>query len=267
MEVYIEYVIIDNLVMDYILLKQTAILLRKKINKLTIFFAALIGTFGAVVLPLLDIKQAYLFLLKIFLGALISFVAVKHLNFKDYLKYFNVFLLMTFVFGGAVIGAFYLLGINIEDYGGKDIFILPVGISFLCGYALACITKLIVKKTFDTVITDKYRYKCIIKCGKVALKVDGYFDSGNLLYDKKTGLPVALCKTCVIEKLKRRGAVFSKTYEMDFSTVSSGGKLKLYEVDCVLIELGKVNKRTVCMLGEVSDDSFKEQLLLGAYML
>ncbi len=267
MEVYIEYVVLDNLIMDYLLLKQTAVLLKEKFSKLNVFFGALAGTFGAVILPLFSIKKEYLFLLKVCLGAFMCFIAVKHLNFKGYLKYFNVFLLMTFVCGGAVIGVFYLLGISLTDYGGTKSYLLPVGVSVLCGYLLVKITKFAVKKTIDSIITDRYRYKCLIKCGQVALKVDGYFDSGNLLYDTKTGLPVALCKKSVIEKLKKRGAVFLRTSEMDFSTVLNGGKLKLYEIDCILIELGNTNKRTCCMLGEVSDDSFKEQLLLGAYML
>ena len=92
MEVYIEYVILDNLIMDFLLLKETAKLLKLKYKNLQIFIGAIIGTVGAIVFPLLKILPLYVFLLKILLGLLITFVAIKHNRVFDYIKYFNVFL-------------------------------------------------------------------------------------------------------------------------------------------------------------------------------
>ncbi len=264
MEVYIEYVILDNLIMDYLLLKETAILLKVKFKRIRLLFGAIIGVVGAVVFPLLKIGVQYLFLLKILLGALICFVSVNHIKFSAYLKYFNVFLLMTFLIGGAVLGAFYLIGIDIKSYGSYGI---PVGVTVLFGYLLVIGVKKAVKSTINGLITDKFRYKCVLKSGSVAVKATGYFDSGNLLIDPKTGLPVALCKKHVIEKMIKRGAIFPPAREMDYSTVVCGGKLKLYSLDCLLIEGSDGNKRRNCLLGMVGDDAFKEDLLIGAYVL
>lgn len=267
MEVYIEYVILDNLIMDYILLKETAILLKRKFNKLRLTLGAVIGVVGAVVFPLLNIKVEFLFLLKILLGALICFTAVNHRKIFDFLKFYNVFILLTFFLGGAVIGTFYLMGISLDDYGKKASSILPIGVSVLTGYLLVLLVKAILKNTVNTFMTDKYRYKCLIKCGFSTVKVDGYFDSGNLLLDKKTGLPVALCKKFIIDKLNKFEKNCNLVGEMDYSTVGGFGKLELYSVDCMMIEVDGKSKIVNCLLGLAEDNLMKEDLLFGAYLL
>ena len=92
MEVYIEYVIIDNLVMDYLLLKFTAQLLKIKYKKGMVFLGAVIGTLGAVFMPLLALPNNFAFLLKVALGLLIAFVGVSHKSVFAYFKFFNLFL-------------------------------------------------------------------------------------------------------------------------------------------------------------------------------
>ncbi len=267
MEVYVEYVILDNLIMDYILLKETAVLLKEKFSKPRLIIAAAIGALGAVVFPLLKIKVQYLFLLKIALGALICFIAINFNKVSSYIKFFNVFLLLTFLLGGAVIGAFYLLGINLDDYGSKLGGVLPVGLSVLFGYLLVIVAKRIARNAVNGFITDKYRYKCVIKSGAVAIKADGYFDSGNLLIDKETGLPIALCKKRLLERLKKGTPNLRPIGKMKFSTVGSNGVLHLYPVDGMTVEINGKVKFTNCLLGLVDDDSMNEDLLLGAYLL
>jgi len=267
MEVYIEYVILDNLIMDFLLLKETAKLLKLKYKNLQIFIGAIIGTVGAIVFPLLKILPLYVFLLKILLGLLITFVAIKHNRVFDYIKYFNVFLLFTFLLGGAIIGIFYVAGIDIKTYGNRQSGFIPVGVTILLGYLIVFGVKKLLNGAVKGLMTDRYKYNCIIKCGDVALKVSGYYDSGNLLIDDKTGLPIALCKRKIIDKIRKCGGDIKSTREIDFSTVTKEGKLKLYNIDCILIELKKGNKRTNCLLGEVDNKSIKEELLLGAYVM
>ena len=107
----------------------------------------------------------------------------------------------------------------------------------------------------------------MIKRGVVAIKVDGYFDSGNLLIDDKTGLPIALCKKRLLDRLKKGTPNLRPIGEMEFSTVGSVGVLQLYPVDGMTIEINGKVKFTNCLLGLVDDVRMKEDLLLGAYLL
>lgn len=267
MQVYIEYVILDNFIMDYLLIKETSILLRLKYKRLRIVFGAVVGTVGATILPLLKIKPEFAFILKILLGMVICVVSTEYNGLGKFIRFFNVFLLLTFLLGGAVIGVFYVLGIDIKSYGSDFIPVLPVGVSVGCGYLSVIVVKKAVKKAVNGVITDRFRYSCIIKYGTCVVKVNGFYDSGNLLFDGKSGLPIVLCKSKIIKKIQRENDSFISTRELDFSTVSSQGRIKLYAVDCILVEINGVNKRANCLLGEVDGREISEDLLLGAYVL
>ncbi len=267
MQVYIEYVILDNLIMDYVLIKETAKILRVKCKKSRIAVSALIGTLGAVIFPLIKIKSEYLFLLKILLGALICFIARNHGKISRFIKFFNVFLLLTFSIGGGVLGVMYLIGIDLKSYGNTLSGVLPIGITVLIGYLTAIIIKRGVNNTIGDIMTTRFKYDCIIKSGTFAVKVSGYYDSGNLLFDSKTGLPVALCKKRIIDKIKKGNPNFFSKRDMEFSTVSDSGRLNIYEVDCILINVNGTNKKAACVLAEIETDSLREDLLLGAYTL
>lgn len=267
MQVYIEYVILDNFIMDYILIKETARILRVKCKKTRAFFSAFTGTVGAVVFPLIKIKSQYMFLLKILLGALICFIAREHGKISRFIKFYNVFLLLTFSIGGGVIGVMYLIGIDLKSYGNGLSGVLPIGITVLIGYITAIILKRAITNTMGDIMTTRFRYDCIIKSGAYAVKVRGYYDSGNLLFDSKTGLPVVLCKKRIIEKIKKGNPNFFSKRDMEFSTVKGSGRLNLYEVDCILIDVNGTNKKTACVLAEVASEGLREDLLLGAYTL
>ncbi len=103
MQVYIEYAILDNFFVDYFLLRQAAVLLRVPFKKRRLILSSVIGTVVAVVLPLFDLPTVVGFILKILLGTVISFTAVNHRNFLGYIKYFNVFFLLTFFLGCVII--------------------------------------------------------------------------------------------------------------------------------------------------------------------
>lgn len=266
MKVCIEYVILDNLIMNYLLLKETSIILKVKFKKVRLLSASIIGVIGAVIFPLLQIKREYSFLLKILLGLLIVFVAVKHFSLNGYLKYFNVFLLFTFLIGGAVIGVFYLMNVDISKYSSNPS-VLPVGVSVGLAYIVAITVKSIAKKSVNGLITDKYRYKCIINSGQASIRVQGYFDSGNMLVDWKTGLPIVLCKRSVIQKILKEGGKISSPRKTEISTVSSYKSIDLYEIDSMLIKREKDDKKVVCLLGEVDNSSMQEELLFGVYVM
>ncbi len=267
MEVYIEYAILDNLIMDYVLLKETAIILKTKYKKSGLLFASIIGTIGAILMPLLKIKPVYLFLLKIALGVVVAFIGVKHKNFISFFRFFNVFLLMTFVLGGACIGVLSIMGVEYTISGYKAAGVLPIGVNVAFGYLLVITTKYLVKKYLRVFITDKYVLNCLLKHGEVVVKVSGYFDSGNKLFDKKTGLPIVLCDKKIIEKMKSLGAVFFPPREFSYSTVAGEGAMYLYAVDCILIEREGQNFRRNLLLGAVENKNFETDLLLGAHII
>ena len=266
MTVYLEYVIIDNFIMDLLLLGESAKLLKLKTKPLRLVFGALIGTLGAIITPLLKVSQANGFLLKIALGAIVCLSGVKCASFKEYFKYFNVFLLMTFITGGAIIGALELMGLDYTLDSYRAAGVLPVGVNLLIAYLFARLVKRFVKRFAGGIVTQKYVFSCHLKKGAVVISAKGYFDSGNKLTDDKTGLPVALCGQGLLDKMIANGASFSAPRPLTISTVTKGGEVLLYEVDNLAVETENGLHVTNLLLGVIKKPPFKEDLLLGAYI-
>lgn len=238
MTVYIEYAILDNLIIDYLLLKGSVRLMKLKASRLFILLSAATGTAFAVILPLFDISEAYSFLLKIACAALMCFIAAKHRSARDYVLHFNVFLLTTFVTGGAAFGIMYLTGINYSVESYYQAKAIPVGITILLAYLFVLFVKAFTKRIVDGALTACGLIDCEIVIKGVNFKVKAFYDSGNILEDKKTGLPVVIADKKTFKKISERVMMIKKS---DLFIVSAGSRFSLpvYKIDYVRIKLKK----------------------------
>ena len=201
MEVYIEYVIIDNLIVDFLLLWSTLKIMKIKINKYLLVFSSLFGTIVSCILPLCDIDGVLLIFVKFLVGILMLLISHKPTGFVNFIYTFFVFLSLTFLMGGACYAVIILLGGTFENIsiGAYDT-IVPVSIviatCFVYAFVIFRLTKYI------------YRKKDMIPfVGEAEIEIAGknykfktFMDSGNRLYDKKTGAPVIILSAFALEK-------------------------------------------------------------------
>lgn len=238
MVVYIEYAIIDNLVINYLLLKTATRCAEVKTKFLYLFISAIVGTLVAIVMPLFSLNNAYLIIIKILLGCLMVLISGKYVTFKKYLLTLLLFILFTFLCGGFIIALFLIAGIDYENYFLLNYdSVLPIGISVLIIYAL---TKVLVKITFILLKERNLRpflRNCILIINGKKFKVKGFIDSGNSLYDYRSGLPVIVCSTSLYNKIKSNGLKKSLS-SISFDTVSGSSEMKLYVIDKLLIYNG-----------------------------
>jgi len=110
MTVYIEYVILDNLLIDLLIIYLTSSLLKIHFNKVNILLSALIGTAFAVVMPFISLNSYVLFFLKLSVGMTMVLV-LKKFSFGKFVITFVTFISLTFMMGGMCFGLMYLLSI------------------------------------------------------------------------------------------------------------------------------------------------------------
>ena len=103
MVVYVEYVIIDNMAIDYLLISLSRKTLKLKPNFLLALLSAAVGTAAAFVIPVLSVNKGVLLAAKVAVGMIISAISGKFRNFKEYVFCYCLFILYTFLFGGAVV--------------------------------------------------------------------------------------------------------------------------------------------------------------------
>ena len=176
MTVYIEYVLIDNFVIDFLLLKTSFLIAGKKLSKLRLVICSLLGAVFALLYPLIVSSELVITVVKILFGLFLAFSSGKFANLKEYITFTSIFLGLTFFVGGAIIGTFSLLGLNCFAEYSIGLMILPV---YMVIKAITRIIRIIYRKKDVYGFTAKFK----IFFGERSIMLNGFFDTGNSLYD------------------------------------------------------------------------------------
>lgn len=266
MQVYIEYAITDNFIVDCFLLYQTAVLLRVKYKKRFIVLSSLIGTAVAVVLPVVGLPAVAAFVVRLVTGLLMCYTAVRHGSFIAYVKFFNVFLLLTFFLGGLVIGIMTLIGIPYDPAAYYENKLLPIGLNVLFGYLLYFGIRRSVAKFVSSVMIAPDLYEAEVYVDGACFKATAFFDNGNRLIDERTGLPIIICSGRFFNKLSK-GARLSVRGKMTYITASGQGEGRYYHTDYVVVRKGRVGfvRHAYIMPGAVS--AVDAELVIGRALL
>ena len=236
MEVYIEYVILDNLIIDYLIVFFTQYLLSAKYKKINMFLAVSFGVVCAVVLPLFSIRNIYLISIKVLIGIVMTIILKKYANIREFLTTCIVLFTMTFVFGGLCLGVCNLLGLSIS--GGQVIingYEFPMSIFVVFGSIYIYLFIQLIKYLKHKNKILNYYYDVEIKQNNNRYYLRGYLDSGNKLFDNNNPVVVIsfkqfmkIFKDYPIEKIPLGSAPNNPHY---IRTLSVGDKSKLLILD------------------------------------
>lgn len=198
----IEYVLIDNFVIDFFILFLTSKLLTLNYKVLRLVFAALFGAALALVFPILNLHIALQILLKILVAIAMLLIAFKSSSFKNFALIFLVFMSITCLFGGVFVL------ISLFEYGSLDamtitlynkdipmrlITIMIAFDVFLINGVINYIKNKIKLTKFIFPLTLKTKFKCV--------KINAYLDSAHNLIDPETKLPVIIINFSTLNKL------------------------------------------------------------------
>jgi stage II sporulation protein GA (sporulation sigma-E factor processing peptidase) len=186
MEVYIEYVVLDNLIINYVLLKLTSFTLKLNSKTICCFFSSLIGTIFAVLMPFLKLEifnvyeNVVLFLIKMLLGFVMVLLIKKPNNLLNLLTAFFLFLTYTFVMGGMCFGLMYLLNLE-TTFSGVLLygFEIPVSIFILLGLMYLKILFGLIKIVKRKINYSNFYYDVKFVSNHKTIYVSGFLDSGN----------------------------------------------------------------------------------------
>lgn len=240
MEVYIEYVIIDNFIIDMLILLFTSNVLGGRINKFRLFLSTVVGVTGAIIMPFVLLPGVLMFLVKIFTGVIMVLLLKKYSSFREFFTYFIMFFTFTFVFGGLCYGLCLLLG-NSTLGVLVNAYQFPMGlIVLIISVYLYLLWKLLIYvRTKNNNIT-LYR-DIILKIGTSKHYIRGYVDSGNTIYDDTRPVVVvsfsAFCK--MFKQFPYQNLVLSRldklpvknAHYLNFSTASGEDKMLVFDID------------------------------------
>ncbi|MBR3720412.1 MAG: sigma-E processing peptidase SpoIIGA [Clostridia bacterium] len=287
MTVYLDIVLLENVLMNYIIIFATGIVLKGDCMKWRILFGSIIGAVYTVVMYL-DIIPIYSsFIMKIVLSIVIVYVSFKPRSAKKLIKDLVIFYLVSFVFGGCVFALMYFLKPQMAQIrNGVYVGAYPIKVALVGGL----VAFIVVQVSFQLVKTKLSKkdmiYEVQIFINEKSVVVKALLDTGNLLRDPITGFPVIVVEhkslNCVLPEkvLNNIGKIlggdieelgkdeeFSKTISrfrmIPFSSLGKQNGLLLgIKADCInVISDEKIDKVNNAIIG-IYDKSFTKN---GAY--
>jgi stage II sporulation protein GA (sporulation sigma-E factor processing peptidase) len=252
MIIYIEQVLIDNMVVNYFLLWFCSALLGQEKSKARLVFASFVGTAFAFVFPLFELSQYISIFLKISLGALIILTAFKYKNLRQFVTNFVTFVIATFLLGGVVLGLIVNLFSDFQMQGNSLSYTssIPIGVFLLFGF-------LLFKVFYDLVLYVQSKgslasmsFDLLVHYKNNIIKIKAFLDTGNLLVDSKTKLPIIVVNFSAFKDILALETedfllgnynIKNSRYQK-IETANKQGKMLLFEVDKVVINNQKLNR-------------------------
>ncbi len=276
MTIYIDVVLIENLIMNFIILLATGLILKEKIKNMRLLLASLLGAIYSVVsyLSILEIYASII--LKIILSIVMIYVAFNPQTIKKMWKDILLFYLTSFVFGGAAFALIYIV---------KPQEILMKNGLFLGTYPLktiilGAIIAFIIIMTAFTVVKSKITKKdmfCEVEIqlnGKV-IETTAMIDTGNLLKEPITNTPVVVVEhtllyDCIPKEILNH---LDELLGGDFNNIPEELKEK-YITKLKFIPFSSLGKQNGMLLGIKADcmkikdaekEEEKENIIIGIY--
>lgn len=228
MNVYIEDAIFDNLLINFTILSLTLFSLRQKVNFWKVLLSSFFGCFVAVTLTFFNFTYALQILIKILTGLIMCLIVVKNFNFANISLLFIVFLSFTFLLGGFCFFIIYLFNGKMVNLVTLN-YNLPISLKLifvLLGlyvfFLIRAIQVFYKKQKIET-----FYYNLEIFCNNKKIKLKAYLDSGNLLQDSDSGLPVIIVSFNTLNKL-----FFNQISILDFLTNNLNHKIKGKYINC-----------------------------------
>ena len=191
MTIYIDVVLIENLIMNYIILLSTGLILKLKMKHNRLILASLLGAVYSII-AYMEVLEVYSsIILKKILSVLIVYIAFNPQKVKQLWKDILLFYLTSFVFGGAAFALIYV--VKPQDILMKNGLFL--GTYPLKNVMLGAMIAFLIIITAFTVVKNKISKKDMfckieIRLNGENIKSNTMIDTGNMLKEPITNTPV-----------------------------------------------------------------------------
>ena len=276
MTIYIDVVLIENLLMNYIILFATGVILKIKIKHIRLLLASLIGAIYTIIAYISNLRIYSNFFLKLILSLVIIYIAFNPKSVKKLCKFTLIFYLTSFVFGGAAFAFIYIvkpqeiLQNNTLELNASSLKVILISAS------IAFVICIIGFKIVKNKISVKDMYCTIkIKLNEKELETKAMIDTGNFLKEPITNTPVIVVEHTLLYDCMPKEILnhLEDILGGDFSQIPQNIKEEYMPRLKVIpfSSLGKQNgmllgiKAEVIIIKNEEDSETKENIIVGIY--
>ena len=229
MKIVIEYVLLENLLINLIILKSTALFLREK-GRLFLL-SAFLGACLTVALPALRLSALGSVLVQVGLVMVLVCISFKFFSLKKFVQIFATYFVCACLYSGACYFFENMFGIT-----SLIVVLFIVLVMFM-------LLQFLFKKFHKKVALEKFCYDVEVTAMGNKTKWKAFLDSGNMLFDPLTQSPVSLVDFKVFsaifedisleDVLRRTDKLKSLKFAhyINFGTLNANDKILVFQVD------------------------------------
>jgi len=224
-EVFLDVIILENIVMNYLILLTTSKFIRSKTSNFRLLVGAIIGAAYVVLMVVLPgIKVFYTVFARILLSFVIVAVASTPKKFMAFFKTLAIFYVCTFIFAGA---AFAFLYFNQNGGFVRNGIIYVFWQSKWTVLFLSIVMVIIIVRIFWDILQYRVVKEKLLKQLKIAfenkaIELSALVDTGNSLHDPLTNMPVVVVEFDAIKEILPSDirSIFHESRENDLTTIT-----------------------------------------------
>lgn len=271
MTFYIDVIFLENIMMNYIILFATGLIIKNNMKQIKLILSSSIGAIYAIMSYISKVEIYENTVVKFLLSIVMLYIAFKPNNIKKMFKNIIIFYLTSFCFGGA---AYYLLyhisPEQINNMNGILTGSYPIKIAILGGILGFFILNIGFKVIKNRIDKNSIFYQAKIVYEEKSILVKVILDTGNLLIEPITGVPVMLIEQEKLKELlgERNVEIISNGLINNFEGLEEKLKLK-----CRIIPFSSVGKNNGLLIGfkpdyisiynDVEDEKTIKEVMIG----
>ena len=199
MEVYVDVIIIENIIVDLFLMLVTLKLLRIKYKTKSLYFSSILGSLYTLT-TFMDFNLLNNVVIKILVAFIMIYITVEKKKLINVIKGTIVFFIVAFTLGGLI----FAIVMKESTYNIEGDFIIK-GISIKWIFFSVLILGIVIIRIYDSIkdmtLLDNFIYDICIKINENTLLIKGYLDTGNELREPVTNLPCILVEKEYLSRL------------------------------------------------------------------
>lgn len=271
MTVYLDIVLFENILLNYIIILSTAILSKEKINFLKIILSSIVGGIFAIITYISNLSIGSGIIIKIIISIIMMKLAFKECKLNKFIKVLIFFYLVSFTFGGiAFMLLFFINPQNIIINENRFVGTYPLKITILAGGLGFFIITLVAQ-----IIKDRFNKKSMICELEIFYKgknkkIKTMLDTGNLLKE-----PISNEDVIIVEKESLKDIVSNDILE-NISTILKGNCLdckNIYSYKIKIIPFSSLGNENGLLIGFKPDyikvygeeEVVRNDIIIGIY--
>lgn len=227
------------------------------------FLGCFLSSIISLIYPLFEVGKPLLIILLVACTNLVNLICFKYKSISDFFEREILICFLTFFFGGAMLA--------LQTFFGSISLFVVAGASLV----LFLIARFFVRIRQRKEIIEKFSYSVVLKDKGEEFSLEGFLDSGNMLYDTITKKPIMLVDFEVFHKLYSNIPYFkvlTKTFDekivtnghyIKVNSLSAGRSMFVFSVDEAKVGENRLVKQPMLGLSLSGfEKSFGKNILL-----